>query len=161
MALFDDDPSPRPQGRSRRERIGWAALGVAVVIGVGFALLPAPYVIEQPGPVYDTLALVLRDAEGVVDGTGLLDHVRRRKQREAHADHDGYPECGPADALAPGAALRARRRVVVEEGHPWFLPGDRVAVCERRGRRCSRRADTRKPQPRPFPRHAPAGRDYG
>jgi PDZ domain-containing protein len=65
MALFDDDPSPRPQGRSRRERIGWAALGVAVVIGVGFALLPAPYVIEQPGPVYDTLGVAEHEGEEV------------------------------------------------------------------------------------------------
>jgi len=66
----------------------------------------------------DLLALVLRDAERVVDGARLLDHVRCRQQREAHPDHDGDAECGPADALAPGAALRARRRVVVEEGHP-------------------------------------------
>ena len=65
MALFDDDPSPRPQGRSRRERIGWAALGVAVVIGVGFALLPAPYVIEQPGPVYDTLGVAEHEGEEI------------------------------------------------------------------------------------------------
>lgn len=65
MALFDDDPSPRPQGRSRRERIGWAALGIAVVIGVGFALLPSPYVIEQPGPVYDTLGVAEHEGEEV------------------------------------------------------------------------------------------------
>jgi len=65
MALFDDDSSPRPQGRSRKERIGWAALMVAVVIGVGFALLPSPYVIEQPGPVYDTLGVADHDGEEV------------------------------------------------------------------------------------------------
>ncbi len=65
MALFDDDLSPRPQGRSRRERIGWAALGIAVVIGVGFALLPSPYVIEQPGPVYDTLGVADHEGEEV------------------------------------------------------------------------------------------------
>ena len=57
MALFDDDSSPRPQGRSSRERIGWASITIAVVIGVVFALLPSPYVIEQPGPVYDTLGV--------------------------------------------------------------------------------------------------------
>jgi PDZ domain-containing protein len=57
MALFDDDSSPRPKGRSRRERIGWASITIAVVIAVGFALIPSPYVIEQPGPVYDTLGV--------------------------------------------------------------------------------------------------------
>ena len=66
MALFDDDPSPRPQGRrSRRERIGWTALAVAVAIGILFALLPSPYVIEQPGPVYDTLGTAEHDGEEV------------------------------------------------------------------------------------------------
>jgi PDZ domain-containing protein len=66
MALFDDDTSPRPQGRrSRRERIGWSALAVAVAIGIVFALLPSPYVIEQPGPVYDTLGTAEHDGEEV------------------------------------------------------------------------------------------------
>ena len=65
MALFDDDLSPRLQGRSRRERVGWAAMVIAVVIAVGFALLPTPYVIEQPGPVYDTLGVADRDGEEV------------------------------------------------------------------------------------------------
>src|SRR5215207_536483 len=60
MALFTDEPSANPAMQERRslgERIGWGALTVAVVIGVVFALLPAPYVIEQPGPVYDTLGV--------------------------------------------------------------------------------------------------------
>ena len=65
MALFDDDPSPRPQGRSRRERIGWASIMIAVVIAVVFAILPSPYVIEQPGPVYDTLGVAEHEGEEV------------------------------------------------------------------------------------------------
>jgi Lon-like protease len=65
MALFADHPSPRPQGRSRRERIGWAAILIAVVIAVGFGLLPSPYVIEQPGPVYDTLGVAGPDGDKV------------------------------------------------------------------------------------------------
>jgi PDZ domain-containing protein len=65
MALFDDDPSPRPRARSRRERIGGTAIIVAVLIGVLFALLPSPYVIEQPGPVYDTLGTADHDGDDV------------------------------------------------------------------------------------------------
>ncbi len=61
MALFADEPSPRPGGRSRRERIGWGAVTTAVVIAIVFALLPSPYVIEQPGPVYDTLGVADHD----------------------------------------------------------------------------------------------------
>ncbi|MGI9823875.1 YlbL family protein [Agromyces sp. Marseille-Q5079] len=67
MALFDDDRSPLPESsgldepshrrgpRPVRERIGWWAAIVATVIGIVFALFPTPYVIERPGPVYDTL----------------------------------------------------------------------------------------------------------
>ncbi|MFD4420851.1 PDZ domain-containing protein [Agromyces sp. NPDC058484] len=68
MALFADGPSPSPQGRhrrSRRDRIGWAAITLAVGIAVVLALTPTPYVIEQPGPVYDTLGVAGTDGEEV------------------------------------------------------------------------------------------------
>jgi Lon-like protease len=65
MALFADEPSPRPEGRSRRERIGWAAVTTAVVVAIVFGLLPSPYVIEQPGPVYDTLGVADNEGEEV------------------------------------------------------------------------------------------------
>ncbi len=65
MALFADEPSPRPEGRSRRERIGWGAVTIAVVIAIVFALLPSPYVIEQPGPVYDTLGVADHDGDEI------------------------------------------------------------------------------------------------
>lgn len=72
MALFADDPSPSldapPRSsapRSFRERFGgWAAV-VAVVVAVVFALLPSPYVIERPGPVYDTLGTAEHDGEEI------------------------------------------------------------------------------------------------
>ena len=60
MALFSDDPPAHTGGYARRplrERVGWAAIVVAIVIAVVFALVPSPYVIEQPGPVYDTLGV--------------------------------------------------------------------------------------------------------
>ncbi|PWC03046.1 PDZ domain-containing protein [Agromyces badenianii] len=60
MALFTDEPLTAPSRRDRRslaERIGWSALTVAIVVGILFALMPSPYVIEQPGPVYDTLGV--------------------------------------------------------------------------------------------------------
>lgn len=54
MTLFSNDPRPTSP-RRRRAWVGPAVLfsGVALVVGLGFA--PAPYVIEQPGPVFDTL----------------------------------------------------------------------------------------------------------
>jgi Lon-like protease len=65
MALFADEPSTRADRRPRRERIGWAAVTVAVVIALIFMLLPAPYVIEEPGPVYDTLGVAGEEGEEI------------------------------------------------------------------------------------------------
>lgn len=57
MPLFTDiEPEAAP--RRRRMRLGWTFLGLGLVGVVVVALLPAPYVIEQPGPVYDTLGQV-------------------------------------------------------------------------------------------------------
>ncbi|MDQ1584048.1 MAG: Lon-like protease [Microbacteriaceae bacterium] len=63
MALFTDDDQ-RHDGDSevgrtsppRRVVVGWVLLGVAFVLALCLALVPAPYVIEQPGPVFNTLA---------------------------------------------------------------------------------------------------------
>jgi PDZ domain-containing protein len=65
-ARFDPagrDPAERR--RTRRERVGWAAVGIAVAIGLIFALLPSPYVIQQPGPVFDTLGTTEVDGEEI------------------------------------------------------------------------------------------------
>lgn len=57
MPLFTDiEPDAAP--RRRRLRLGWGFLGLGLVGLVVVALLPAPYVIEQPGPVYNTLGKV-------------------------------------------------------------------------------------------------------
>ncbi|WP_437584634.1 YlbL family protein [Paramicrobacterium sp. CJ85] len=51
--LWDAPPTRRP--RSRATVAGWISLAVAfVVLGV-LALSPAPYVIQQPGPVFNVL----------------------------------------------------------------------------------------------------------
>jgi PDZ domain-containing protein len=53
VTLFSADP--RPSSSRGRGWVGPVVLlsGVALVVGLGVA--PAPYVIEQPGPVFDTL----------------------------------------------------------------------------------------------------------
>nr|WP_216848718.1 MULTISPECIES: S16 family serine protease [unclassified Rathayibacter] len=52
--MFSADPRPSSP-RGRRAWVGPAVLfsGVALVVGLG--VTPSPYVIEQPGPVFDTL----------------------------------------------------------------------------------------------------------
>jgi len=67
----------------RRHRTGWAVLGVALVAGIILGLTPSPYVIEKPGPVYNTLgtaphdggetALITIPDETVYPTTGSLD----------------------------------------------------------------------------------------
>ena len=55
MALFTNDThagSPQPR---RGSRTGWVVLGIALVSGLTLAVVPSPYVVEAPGPVYNTL----------------------------------------------------------------------------------------------------------
>lgn len=58
MTLFDENVSLVPAPRQRRRRgtvIGVWALAVAFVILLVMTLLPSAYVIQQPGPVFNTL----------------------------------------------------------------------------------------------------------
>lgn len=55
MSLFTDDSPTPPGARRRRPSVGWTALLIALVAGVILGIMPAPYVIEKPGPVYNTL----------------------------------------------------------------------------------------------------------
>ncbi len=65
MALFTDiEPDPVPRRRAGGW-IGWLLLGIALIGLTVVALLPAPYVIERPGPVFDTLGDVTIDGEQV------------------------------------------------------------------------------------------------
>ncbi|MFI8593490.1 PDZ domain-containing protein [Microbacterium sp. NPDC078428] len=60
MALFDENvtvaPARRPPLR-RGVRAGYTALAVALVILATLSFLPTGYVIQQPGPVYNTLGV--------------------------------------------------------------------------------------------------------
>ena len=83
MTLFtDDSPAPRRARRSGPS-VGWTALLIALVAGVILGIMPAPYVIEKPGPVYNTLgsatyddvetALITIPGETVYPTEGTLD----------------------------------------------------------------------------------------
>jgi PDZ domain-containing protein len=64
VALFADIEPERDHSR-RARRIGWASLSLALVGIVVISLQPAPFVIEQPGPVYNTLGTQVTDGAEV------------------------------------------------------------------------------------------------
>ncbi|MBH0054585.1 PDZ domain-containing protein [Salinibacterium sp. SWN139] len=55
MALFTDNRPEPSSSRARSGWLGWLVLSVALVGTLLATLVPSPYIIEQPGPVYDTL----------------------------------------------------------------------------------------------------------
>lgn len=97
MTIFlQRDPSRVVQQRSRT--VGWLMLGVTAVLTAAMAALPAPYVIDHPGPTYDTL--------GVVEGPGgdyALISISGRQT---------YPSAG-----------QLRLTTVTRSGNPESLPG--------------------------------------
>ena len=65
MALFGASPTA-PVVRNRRAgKSGWTVLGIAFGSVVILGLLPAPYAIEKPGPVYNTLGTADHDGEEI------------------------------------------------------------------------------------------------
>ena len=64
MALFPDDRGAvRP--RSRGRRIGLTLIILVILGTLGFTFVPAPYVIEEPGPVFNTIGTVQIGAKTV------------------------------------------------------------------------------------------------
>ena len=81
MAIFNtEDPSDQIQRRSRLA--GWLMLSFTAAIIIGLSFFPAPYVIDNPGPTYDTLGsvsvgeeqmeLILISGEDTYDSSGSL-----------------------------------------------------------------------------------------
>lgn len=58
MAIFTDIEPELAPNRKRSGWVGWSILGFALVGVTTIAFIPAPFVIEEPGPVYDTLGSV-------------------------------------------------------------------------------------------------------
>lgn len=63
MALFTAEPHPGSDRPRRGTRPGWVVLGIALVTGLTLANVPSPYVVEKPGPVYNTLGSAESDGE--------------------------------------------------------------------------------------------------
>ncbi|WP_066040337.1 YlbL family protein [Herbiconiux solani] len=127
MSLFEpEDIRARP---SRRARTGWTLLVLALVLGLVMSFIPAPYAIEQPGPVFDTLGSQDRDGTEVplisIDGaqtyptSGTLDMLTvsvrgTREQRPSWAEvatswFDSSKAVVPIDAIYPPTVTTEER----------------------------------------------------
>lgn len=77
QALYSEAELTALQRAHRRRTRGWLALAVAFVILLGLALWPTSYVIQQPGPVFNTLGTVTIEDEEVpmvtVEGAETFD----------------------------------------------------------------------------------------
>lgn len=117
MALFDEnitiEPAP-PRHRSRSAVAGMWALAVALVVLLILTLLPTSYVIQQPGPVYNTLGT----ATGADGEEVPLISVE---------DAETYPTEGSLDLLTVQVVgNRERRPSWFELATAWFDPSRAV-----------------------------------
>lgn len=64
MAYFGVEPQAERSAPPRRVRIGWGILSIGIVGVLGLSLAPAPFAIERPGPVFNTLGTVPLDDSG-------------------------------------------------------------------------------------------------
>ncbi|WP_460775219.1 YlbL family protein [Microbacterium sp. GXF7504] len=111
MTLFDDTapvaPAPRRPMR-RGTRVGMWALVVALVALLGISFLPTGFVIQQPGPVYDTIGAV----DTGEDGPEPLLSI---------PDAETYPTAGSLDLLTVQVVGSPTRAVSwLEVVGAWF-----------------------------------------
>lgn len=76
---FSDITRRAPRRATLGGRPGWILLTVGLLSSVVLAALPAPYVIERPGPVFDTLGTVSVDG-GEVDMISIPDRRTYRTE---------------------------------------------------------------------------------
>lgn len=121
MALFDEnttiEPAPRPR-MSRRTVAGIWALVVAMVVLLVITFLPTSYVVQQPGPVYNTLGTALT-ADG--EEVPLISVEGART----------YPTAGSLDLLTVQTqGNRERTPSWFELATAWFDPSQAVLPVE-------------------------------
>ncbi|MFF1634048.1 PDZ domain-containing protein [Leifsonia sp. NPDC058248] len=125
MSLFtDDDLQPLPEEERvrvappRRVVIGWSLVALAFVLTLILALVPAPYVIEQPGPVYNTLG-----KDQLVGATPSPD----AKPLITIPDKTTYPTAGSLDLLTVSVVGNPDQRPNwFEVARAWFDPSQAV-----------------------------------
>ena len=116
MAFFT--PPTRASLSSRRPgRVGWSLLGVALASGLVLTFLPSPYLIEQPGPVFDTL--------------GSAEYEGAEQPLITVSGAETYPTAGTLDLLTVSVqGNESVRPSWVEVVSAWFDPSRAVVPVE-------------------------------
>ena len=120
MSLFSDS-DPRATLRDGSRRAGWALLAVTLVVAVGLSLLPAPYVIDRPGPTYDTLGVVSVDGDDVplISLPDEPAYEQRAELRVTTVTRVGNPEALPSWVEVVSAWLSPERSLTpVDQAFP-------------------------------------------
>jgi PDZ domain-containing protein len=113
LALFPDDDETVRKPRRVGRTVGWILLVAAVIGGFAFASVPAPYVIEQPGPVFNTL--------GSVENAGKTVPLIEIPDRKT------YPTSGTLDMLTVNlVGDRSTSPSWVEVAQAWLDPSRAV-----------------------------------
>nr|WP_235476298.1 MULTISPECIES: S16 family serine protease [unclassified Frigoribacterium] len=111
-------PPTRASLSSRRPgRVGWSLLGVALASGLVLTFLPSPYLIEQPGPVFDTL--------------GSAEYEGAEQPLITVSGAETYPTAGTLDLLTVSVqGNESVRPSWVEVVSAWFDPSRAVVPVE-------------------------------
>jgi PDZ domain-containing protein len=125
VTLFSDDdlqpatgPSKQRIAPSKRVIVGWVSIAVAAVVTLVLAVVPAPFVIEQPGPVFNTLGTDQRVGEKPADGAKQLISIPGQKT---------YPTAGSLDLLTVSVVGNPDQRPSWSEiVGAWFDPSRAV-----------------------------------
>ena len=113
MAIFLDAEPDEPRRRSGARVAGGVILALSTVAIIAIAFVPSPFVVEQPGPVFDTLGEVSIDGEDVP----LIDIP----------DQKTYPTAGTLDMLTVSiVGDRERPLNWFEAATAWLDPSKAV-----------------------------------
>ena len=110
VSLFSDS-DPRAVVREGSRRAGWALLSATLLIAVVLSVLPAPYVIDRPGPTYDTLGVVSVDDDDIplISLPDQPEFDERAELRVTTVTRVGNPEALPSWVEVVGAWLSPER----------------------------------------------------
>jgi Lon-like protease len=125
MVLYTS-PDPSAHVRERSRVVGWLLLVFTVVTTLVLSLLPAPYVIDQPGPTYDTLGQVETDQGAVtlISAPTSPEYPQSGQLRLTTVTRVGNPESLPSWWSVMGAWVTREKSVMPVDAA--FPPGRTV-----------------------------------